>query len=315
MREPLRNTDKNFAQFKAQYVFPAIDRIKSFFSSDDTFALDSVNNVDTKSIEASSSQSTVQGKTTELFSLGTLPDFNSNIKPIVSPNTVTNTADNSRLSISGILTETNNARAKSQLPKLALDATLNKAAEAKLEDMFSNQYFQHVSPSGVNVSDLIRKAGYDYIVVGENLALGNFGGDIQIVTAWMNSPGHRANILDPRFQDIGIAVGRGMYQGKEQWIAVQHFAKPLSSCKSPNPELKDKIAQHTSLLSSLESELTELKEQIDHTQSNGATYTSTVETYNLKATDYNNRLEGLKDEINTYNQQVRVFNLCAGLNK
>jgi uncharacterized protein YkwD/uncharacterized protein YukE len=244
-----------------------------------------------------------------------LPNLQSNIKPVISNTGNEITAETSRLSISGILTETNDERTTRQLPKLRLNAQLNKAAEAKLQDMFTQQYFQHVSPAGVGVSDLIRKVGYEYIVVGENLALGNFGGDPQVVLAWMNSPGHKANIIDPRFQEIGISVGKGLYNGKTQWIAVQQFAKPLSSCTSPNPELKDKIAQHTSSLSSLETEITTMKANIDRMQSSDPTYTSTVEQYNLKANDYNTRLEGLKDEINTYNEQVRTFNSCAGLAK
>lgn len=314
LRDPLRNTDENFTLFKTQYVNPVITYIKDIWNTASSTSILMPGEVMESIIpgNASTSQNLKEDTVVPQPAIS-IPNLQSNNKPVLSNDSTGITAEVSRLSISGILTETNEERTSRQLPKLRLNAQLNKAAEFKLQDMFTNQYFQHVSPSGVNVSDLIRKAGYEYIVVGENLALGNFGGDMQVVLAWMNSPGHKANILDPRFQEIGIAVGKGLYNGKEQWIAVQQFAKPLSSCVSPNPELKDKIAQHTSSLSSLETDITTMKAIIDQMSSSDQSYLQTVEQYNLKANDYNTRLEGLKDEINTYNEQVRTFNSCAGL--
>ncbi len=234
-------------------------------------------------------------------------------KGILTPTDKTISVEDSALSINGIVSFTNKERSKKQLPALKNNRSLNASAEKKLEDMFSNQYFEHQSPTGINVSDLIRNADYEYIVVGENLALGNFGGDQQVVTAWMNSPGHKANIMDPRFQEIGIAVGKGLYKGKEQWIAVQHFAKPLSSCPGPNSELKEKIGQHTSDLAGREKTLAGLKKEIDSSTTNDATYRANVEKYNNLVGEYNTYLESLKDEISRYNEQVRSFNSCAGL--
>ena len=54
----------------------------------------------------------------------------------------------------------------------------------------------------------------------------------------MASPGHRANILNSRFIDIGVAVKEGEYQGKETWLAVQEFGEPLSDCPSPSTDLR-----------------------------------------------------------------------------
>ncbi len=219
----------------------------------------------------------------------------------------------SSLSIAGIVAFTNSERAKRQFPSLKNNRALNASAEEKLADMFSKQYFEHESPKGVSVADLIRNENYQYIVVGENLALGNFGGDQQVVTAWMNSPGHKANILDPRFQEIGIAVGKGLYKGKEQWIAVQHFAKPLSACPGPDAELRDKISAHTADLAGREKTLSDLKARIDSSKSNDEGYRADVERYNNLVGEYNTYLESLKDEISRYNEQVRAFNSCAGL--
>lgn len=319
LRDPLRSTDENFALFRTQYISPVVSYVKNIWNSASTTSVLIPGKLSSTLIPGTT---TIPNTDTDLKQevstpqpIVSLPNLQSNVKPVISNTGNEITAEVSRLSISGILNETNEERINKQLPKLSINAQLNKAAESKLQDMFTQQYFQHVSPSGVSVSDLIRKAGYEYIVVGENLALGNFGGDPQVVLAWMNSPGHKANILDPRFQEIGIAVGKGLYNGKEQWIAVQQFAKPLSSCASPNPELKDKIAQHTSSLASLETEITTIKSSIDKIQASDPLYSSTVEQYNLKVNDYNTRLEGLKDEINTYNEQVRAFNSCAGLSK
>ena len=126
----------------------------------------------------------------------------------------------------GIISLTNIERKKVGLSELIKDPLLSKAAEIKLQDMFQKQYFQHVSPSGDSVSDVKTKTGYEYIVVGENLALGVFAGDAQVVAAWMASPGHK-NILDSRYQEIGLAVRTGCVSRKK---AVAYcstfFAKP-----------------------------------------------------------------------------------------
>ncbi len=328
LREPLRNIGSNFALLKFHYINPVIAYVKG--DSETGSAKDSKyqeiydgegnkieplpnNNPDVNNPNNGDNNSTGSG-TTNTGSTNNQQGTENNGGAkgvIVSRNTLE--ADSSNLSINGVLVATNKERVLKQFPALKLNTKLNKAAELKLLDMFTNQYFQHVSPGGVGVSDLVRKAGYEYIVVGENLALGNFGGDIQVVTAWMNSPGHRANILDSRYQEIGIAVGKGMYNGREQWIAVQHFGKPLSSCEGPNDILKDKIAIHTNELAVLELELTALKKEIEGSVDRGPDQESRINKYNNLVVSYNNRLEGLKDEITTYNAQVRTFNTCAGL--
>lgn len=215
------------------------------------------------------------------------------------------------LTISGIISATNVERKKIGIVELLKDPQLSKAAEVKLQDMFQKQYFQHVSPSGDSVSDVVRKAGYEYIVVGENLALGVFAGDAQVVAAWMASPGHKKNILDPRYQEIGLAVGQGMYQGRKQWLIVQHFAKPLSSCSSPNGSLKTKVDSEKAMVATLEAKITTTRGQIDGLT--GSEYIEKANEYNALVIDYNARLTMLKSSIDEYNSAVRVFNACAGI--
>ncbi len=82
---------------------------------------------------------------------------------------------------------------------------LMSSALIKAQDMKDNEYFEHVSPSGLDMSYFVGEAGYKYSTVGENLAEGYFSAqDVHI--AWMNSEGHRENILSPDFEEIGVAV-------------------------------------------------------------------------------------------------------------
>ena len=224
---------------------------------------------------------------------------------------VTSNQQEGSLSVQGIISDTNKERAAQGLPNLSVNDKLTLSAESKLQDMFKNQYFEHVSPSGQSVSDVVRQTGYDYIVVGENLALGVFGGDQQVVDAWMASPGHRRNILDSRYQDIGIAVGKGLYQGRTQWLIVQHFGKPLSACSSPSNSIKTSIDTQKADVANLESQITTTRAQIDTLS--GDTYVAKASEYNSLVIDYNTKLTNLKNTIDTYNQTVKQFNTCAGI--
>ncbi|MEK7157902.1 MAG: CAP domain-containing protein, partial [Patescibacteria group bacterium] len=153
------------------------------------------------------------------------------------------------LSVHGILDSTNRQRkANGSLLRLSQNSKLNQIANLRIKDMFAKGYFEHISPSGIGASDIASDVGYEFILVGENIALGNFNGDEAMVQAWMDSPGHRANILNKRYTEIGIAAEKGLYQDKMMWLAVQIFARPMSLCQNPDQltkknieELKNKI--------------------------------------------------------------------------
>src|SRR3989344_4089272 len=115
--------------------------------------------------------------------------------PLRSPTT----SSGAPITVAGTIKATNAARASNGLPPLVENSKLDTAARAKVADMFELQYFEHVSPTGRNVSNLVKDVQYEFIAVGENLALGNYKDDQDLVTAWMNSPGHRANILNSRY--------------------------------------------------------------------------------------------------------------------
>lgn len=132
----------------------------------------------------------------------------------------------------GVLTMlTNEQRAENNLPALREDATLDKAATMKAEDMAKRGYFAHVNPDGEQPWYYFDQAGYDYSAAGENLAV-NFFDSKDVATAWMNSPTHRANIVKPDFIDIGIGVASGVYEGKNTVFVVQMFGKPANLKKA-----------------------------------------------------------------------------------
>jgi uncharacterized protein YkwD/outer membrane murein-binding lipoprotein Lpp len=224
---------------------------------------------------------------------------------------------NSSLTREGVINWTNtNRQQNGALPPLKENLLLDKAAQAKLQDMFKQQYFEHVNPQGVGPGDLAKQAGYDYISEGENLALGNFTNDQDLVTAWMNSPGHRANILNKGFEEIGVAVGQGIYQGHQTWLAVQEFGKPASSCPSIDSNLKAEITGLNSDINQMKPQLTQLKTEIDsanpQSQSQYDAYNQEVAQYNSMVQIYNNKVDVLKLDTDQYNNEVSAYNACLG---
>lgn len=137
-----------------------------------------------------------------------------------------------------IITLTNQKRVENGLPALSFNGNLAAAAGAKATDMFAANYWAHNSPSGRTPWSFISGAGYKYITAGENLAR-DFNDASSIVSAWMNSPTHRSNILDRNFTEIGVVVESGSLQGKEGILVVQMFGSGLSqvpqAVASPGP--------------------------------------------------------------------------------
>lgn len=219
------------------------------------------------------------------------------------------------LSKSGVISATNAERVKYGFSPLKENEELDASAQAKAMDMLKNQYFAHKSPSGLGVSDLAKAAGYDYIVIGENLALGNFENDNSLVKAWMDSPGHRANILNKDYRDIGVGVIYGSYEGKNVWLAVQHFGKPLSLCDIPSQTFKTEIEIKQAQLQDLRNSLDALSIEIKNSGPKwGNDYRQKVEDYNSLVSRYNAMVEDVKGLISGYNAQIQKFNECAGLN-
>jgi uncharacterized YkwD family protein len=110
---------------------------------------------------------------------------------------------------------TNRERARAGLPALKLDAQLSSVAQKKSEDMQQNHYFSHTSPTYGSPFDMMRDFGVTYKTAGENIAQGQRTPQ-EVVTAWMNSPGHRANILNRQFTHIGV----GFEQAGNHWTQM-----------------------------------------------------------------------------------------------
>ena len=197
------------------------------------------------------------------------------------------------------------------LSPLKENETLDRSAAQKLKDMFDKQYFDHISPSKKSISDLAKENSYEYILIGENLALGNFKNDEDLVNAWMSSSGHRANILNKNYTDIGVAVGRGLFEGKNVWIAVQHFGAPRSICPSIDDKLYGIILMDKDNISNMSQDLGERQTRIK----NGAIYEGMsfyeqIIEYNKLVNDYNILISETKQKIEEYNKQVQLFNIC-----
>lgn len=147
--------------------------------------------------------------------------------PAVAPSQLTGRQDNFQrdlgqsqdLEIGQIVNAINSQRQANGLSPVSVNPILNLAALAKAQDMRNRNYFAHVAPDGKSDFDFIKEAGYRYQAAGSNIAEGNFGGSQGVVNAWMDSSGHRANILADFGQDIGIGIAGQYY--------VMFIAKPL----------------------------------------------------------------------------------------
>ncbi|GLO65330.1 CAP domain-containing protein [Oceanobacillus kimchii] len=106
---------------------------------------------------------------------------------------------------------TNQEREKQGLQPLELDTELSKVAKEKSQDMQSNNYFDHNSPNYGSPFDMMQSFGIDYNTAGENIAQGQRSPE-EVVNAWMNSEGHRANILNGDYTHIGVGhIENGNY--------------------------------------------------------------------------------------------------------
>jgi hypothetical protein len=160
-----------------------------------------------------------------------------------------------------VINETNAERAKADLPPLIHNALLTQAATAKAAHMFKEDYWAHVAPDGTTPWFFFKQAGYAYAVAGENLAR-DFGDTETMIKAWMDSPTHKENMINPKYQEIGVAVVNGKLQGMETTLVVQLFGKPTkavasavtsnsASTQTPIMEIKGASSQPTQIISPL----------------------------------------------------------------
>lgn len=108
----------------------------------------------------------------------------------------------------------NEKRVEAGLPILQRNATLDKVALAKAQDMVEHQYFAHADSGGQRIFPHLIEAGYDYWAAGENLAL-SYTSCAQLMDSWLLSEAHRKNVMDTRYEDFGVAIVKGSWNGYE----------------------------------------------------------------------------------------------------
>ncbi len=152
------------------------------------------------------------------------------------------------MSTSSLLNDTNQQRAGNGEGGLSLNSQLNQAAQAKANDMAARDYWSHNTPDGQSPWTFITAAGYNYQTAGENLAYGFATAD-DTVTGWMNSPEHRANILNTSYRDVGFGIANiANYQGSgpETLVVAMYGSLPGAApvvAAAPAPVVPKPTAQ------------------------------------------------------------------------
>ena len=123
---------------------------------------------------------------------------------------------------------TNDARREARRPPLRLETHLVACAQRYAELMLQRSHYGHHDPDGGTVRERSAAAGYaSYSALGENIAQGQFTVS-EVMEGWMNSPGHRENLLSPMFTEVGFGVAFGHNDAGWQVLWVQCFGRPAS---------------------------------------------------------------------------------------
>jgi uncharacterized protein YkwD len=257
----------------------------------------------------------VQSSTETVQTIGSL--IPSNIISYIEPiKPVSVTRSDAELSVEAIIDATNKERIKAGLIPLRSNARLTQSATTKTRDMITRDYFEHQSPDGKGVADLALAAGYDYVIVGENLARGGFASASDLVNEWMNSPGHRANMLSSKYEEIGVYAAQGMYDGHEVWFAVQHFGTSRATCPVISERLKIEIDTMNADLGNRRAQIASEKAALEApNHPEGDEYRARVTTFNALVAEYNTILVISQEKIKAYNAQVAAFNNCLTVYK
>ncbi|MCH3964432.1 MAG: CAP domain-containing protein [Clostridium sp.] len=149
---------------------------------------------------------------------------NTSTQPKSNANTAGNSGQASSISAEAneVIRLVNVERNKNGLASLKANAELSKVASVKAQDMIDKNYFSHTSPTYGSPFDMMQKFGIKYTAAGENIAYGQKT-PAEVMNGWMNSSGHRANILNSNFTEIGVGVAKDK-NGTPYW--VQMFINP-----------------------------------------------------------------------------------------
>lgn len=124
--------------------------------------------------------------------------------------------------ITAILQAVNAQRAKVGSPALVTDPVLQSLAQMHASDMVKHDYFSHTNSAGITFQQRIESSAYTGTTTAENLGLTS-GPAVEIVDGWMGSEGHRTNLLNSAYGEVGIGVATGTWQGFSAVFAVAVF--------------------------------------------------------------------------------------------
>ncbi|MDB4984029.1 MAG: YkwD protein [Patescibacteria group bacterium] len=207
---------------------------------------------------------------------------------------------------------TNYYRKQNGLKTLSTASKLNRSSSDKLSEMLKYQYFDHTRPGSTRTFDaFIDAENYDFIKIGENLAMGDFKTSKEVVDAWMKSPDHRKNILDPVYTNIGVSVQTGSMNGTKTYLFVQHFGKPRSDCPTVDDSMSRAIASLKSSVSSARDQIQTKEGEVAQTSQADPSQNEIIDEYNQLVDSYNilaNKLGGIVTE---YNKQVTDYDKCV----
>lgn len=133
------------------------------------------------------------------------PDSSATVTP-TTPTIPAAPSQNSAISAAEIFSLVNRARVANGLPSVKENSVLALSSYKKSQDMADRHYFSHINPEGVSDVQFATAEGYQYSAFGSNIASGEFDSAQALIDAWMNSPGHRANILANWSRELGIGV-------------------------------------------------------------------------------------------------------------
>jgi hypothetical protein len=230
------------------------------------------------------------------------------------------------LSEDAVIDLTNTVRMGEGLSNLRQNPILNAVAEARAKDMAEKQYFGHVSPTGDRVALVAARNGYRYKLIAENLAAGFFSNNQKVIDAWLQSPGHRKNIMSPQVTEIGVSVVRGSMNGTDGWIVVQVFgvqtaqatyASYSSDSSGYRPALRNSDQDSTNInLRRVRMELDNEKESITRdmrilagNSTKNQELNARITMYNRKADQYNRAVGETREEKAMNNMVVAEHRL------
>ncbi len=223
----------------------------------------------------------------------------------------------------GIFNMLNEERVALGLEPLVLNQSLLSSATDKVDDMIVNNYFAHKSLDGRMPWDFVSKKDYPYLYIGENLGM-SFSSAKSVHNALMNSPGHKKNILNEKYTDVGVVVKKGIIDGKETNILVQLFGTEKVVELIPNPAVALAVVEKTEEESIVEEveiparelevpKLEELEEIPEPESKEVLTKEPIKESVEKVASISKEEIETLKQKIELENKQEQVISSTSPL--